>query len=144
VQTTRTRGTRRLELWGMDVASGSKLWDVKFGEGGMMGGVFGRDRMSGFVKRGEEGVAWTAHIAPSGELMIVRLSGKPELQLTVEKLNLKDGTSKGQQAIPLNKGDTFFSAPVIIGWHGATVWLHMDGEYYSVDTAAARITFKTP
>ena len=144
VQTTRTRGTRRLELWGVEVASGNKLWDVKFDEGGMMGGVFGRDGLAGFVRRGDDDVAWTAHIIPSGELVIVRLVGKPELQLTVETLNVKDGTSKGQQAIPLNKGDTFFSAPRVIGWHGATVWLHMDGQYYGVDTAAARITFHTP
>ena len=144
VEATRTRGTRRLELWGIEVAGGKKLWDLKFGEGGMMGGSPGRDGMSGFVRQGSDGTAWTAHVVPSGELVLLRVSGQPELQMTVETLNLKDGTSKGQTAIPLNKGDTFFSAPRVLGWRNDTVWLFMDNQYLAVDTAAPRITFKTP
>ena len=49
VRALRTRGTRRFELWGVDVASGKKLWQTIFDKEG--GPMLGPDRAAGLLSK---------------------------------------------------------------------------------------------
>ncbi len=137
-----TRGTPRFELWGIDTATGNKLWDVKFGAGGPMKGN-GPDSLAGLIGKDRDDVVWAAQLAPAG-LVLVRNMGKPEFQLTVETFNLKDGTSQGQKAIKLNIASPFYSVPAVLGWQGDVAWLHLNNSYYAVDVSKAEIVGKIP
>jgi outer membrane protein assembly factor BamB len=142
VQALHTRGTPRHELWGVDATSGDKLWALKLDAGGPMRGV-GPDALSGLIGKDRDEVAWAAQLTPAG-LVLVRNMGKPALQLTVETLNLKDGTSQGQKSIPLSIRGPFYSIPTVLGWQGDVVWLHLDGSYYAVDVRKTEIVGKAP
>ena len=142
VRAVRTRGTPRFELWGIDTTTGNKLWDVKFGEGGPMQGN-GPEALVGLIGKDREDVAWTAQLTPAG-LVLVRNAGKPEFQLSVETLNVKDGTSQGQKSIKLNVSSPFYSVPAVLGWRGDVAWLHLNNSYYAVDVRKVEIVQKIP
>jgi outer membrane protein assembly factor BamB len=142
VRALRTRGTQRYELWGVEISTGNKLWDVKFGEGGPMRGE-GPDYASGFIGKDKDDVAWAAQLTPAS-VVVLRNTGKPQFQLSVETLSIKDGTSQGQKTIPLNVSASFYSVPAVLGWHGDVVWLHLDNSYLGVDVRKAEIVAKVP
>jgi outer membrane protein assembly factor BamB len=135
VRARRTRGSERFELWGLEASSGERLWQFDLGNASP---VDPPDEMAGLVDQDESG--WTWRLAPVG-LLLVRFQAEPN-QLVLETIDPADGTSLGQQIVPLKKvtGD-FYSVPTIIGWQGDLLYISLDSNLYAVDTAAGALKF---
>ena len=103
----------------------------------------GPDSLSGNISKDSDAMAWAAQLTPAG-LVLLRNMSKPEFQLTLETLNLKDGTSQGQKALKLNSNSSFYSVPAVLGWRGDVAWLFLDRGYYAVDVSKVEIVGKIP
>jgi outer membrane protein assembly factor BamB len=129
VRARRTRGTERFELWGVDVSSGNRVWQMD-----MQGAepIDPPDEMAGLVDKNDWG--WTWNLNPAG-LVIITFQGQPN-QLILETFNPADGTSLGKQTLALKKvsGD-FYSIPTVIGWRGNIVYLDVETSLYTLDVA---------
>lgn len=141
IRAQRTRGTRRWELWGVDIATGSRQWQVIFDKDG--GPMREPDRASGLLSKDRDDEIWSANLTPGG-LAIVRVSAKPSLQATVEVVGLKDGVSAGRKALPLKTGSLLVSIPTEIEWRGDTAWLLIDNTVYAINTKSAAVEYQVP
>ncbi len=134
----RTRGTTRFELWGVDSATGQRVWQHPFSGSEPLDEP---DRMAGLIDQGDS--AWTAHLTPAG-LAVVQAMAQPH-QLTVEMVNPRTGASGGAVAIPLSgiNGD-FYGVPDVVGWRHDQLWLILDGHVYVVNLRESSLEFVWP
>lgn len=138
VSAIRTRGTRRSELWAIDVKSGERLWDLKFDS---EGGEIRPDGYTGLIAAGDDEIGWTVHVTNSG-VRLLRLTGKPSFQIEVETLRLRDGVSAGKKTIALT-GDYTLLSPGLFGWRDEVAWLSLSSDVIAIDTAKGERIFAT-
>ncbi len=141
VRAMRTRGTRRHELWGIDSATGSRLWQVVFDKDG--GPLREPNRAAGLLTKDRDSEVWSVGLMPGG-LAIVRITAKPALQAIVEIIGLKNGVSAGRKTVPLKAGSLLVSIPTEIEWRGDTVWMALDNSVYAINTKTALIDYQVP
>lgn len=141
VRAYRTRGTSRFELWGIDIASGRKLWQHVFDMKG--GPLTPPQRASGLLSKDDDDELWTAALTPGG-VAVIRITRKPEFSALVDVLNLKDGVSAGRKTIPLKNASLLLSTPTEMGWQGATEWMLIDNKPYAFNTATGTLAYQLP
>ncbi len=141
VRALRTRGTRRFELWGVDVASGKKLWQTIFDKEG--GPMLGPDRAAGLLSKDSEMEVWSAALNANG-LNVVRITSKPALQATVETFGLKDGVSPGRKTVTLKTGSLLVTIPKELEWRGDSAWFLIDSVVYGINTKTATVEYSVP
>ncbi|MEO6063888.1 MAG: ribosomal protein L7/L12 [Thermoflexales bacterium] len=141
VRALRTRGTRRFELWGVDVTSGKRLWQTIFDKDG--GPMLGPDRAAGLLSKDSEMEVWSAQLGANG-LSVVRVTSKPTLQATVETFGLKDGVSPGRKSVTLKTGSLLVTIPKELEWRGDTAWLLIDSVVYGINTKTATVDYSVP
>ena len=133
VRARRTRGTEIFQLWGVDAASGSQVWEVDT-QGSAP--IDPPNEMSGLIDNTDSG--WTWRLASTG-LVVSKFQAQPN-QLVLETFNPATGTSLGKQAIPLKgvSGD-FYDIPTVIGWQGNIAYLNIDLSIYSLDVTTGQL-----
>jgi outer membrane protein assembly factor BamB len=133
VRARRTRGTEIFQLWGVDAASGSQVWEVDT-QGSAP--IDPPNEMSGLIDNTDSG--WTWRLASTG-LVVSKFQAQPN-QLVLETFNPATGTSLGKQAIPLKgiSGD-FYDIPTMIGWQGNIAYLNIDLSIYSLDVTTGQL-----
>lgn len=85
VEAQRTRGSRRVELWGIDLASGTQRWQYQ---------LQAADRIvepSGFGD-------WAVYPGPTGFAVIQQLADPDRVQVTI--LNIQDGSVASENQLP--------------------------------------------
>ena len=129
VRAKRTRGTTRFELWGIDAATGSAVWQKVLEK---TEPIDPPDEMAGLVDDNDWAFTW--HSSADG-LTLLTFSGEPN-QLTLETLNPADGTSLAKHTLALNRvsGD-FYSIPSVISWQENVATLNIDSNLYSLDVS---------
>ncbi len=120
VRATRSRGTERSELWGLDSVSGEPRWQY----------VLQTQR---WFKEPGSGAAWDWHLTPAG-LAVLQLTSDPD-QLLVEMLNPQTGVSAGQKTIPLE--DDYLTDIV---WTDKAAWLALR-KIYKVDLQTGTVSY---
>lgn len=128
-----TQGSTRYEIWNVDVSSGSVIWKMNLKESAP---IDPPDQMPGMIDKEDHG--WTWHMTGDG-FKLITFSGEPN-EVTFASIDLSTGVSKTESTAPLKKvmGD-FYSVPTIIGWQGDVVFMEVDGNLYSLDTASSKI-----
>ena len=143
LQVTKTRGTRRVELWAISVSTGARLWQRVFDKaGGPMNQLLADNHTTGIFKEGEESDLWTWHFAKDG-LRLLHFTTAPKLQWVIETIKLQDGVSGGQKKIEFAPGGLLYSVPTILGWQGNVAWVQFYTQHYAIDTDKAKIVFTT-
>jgi outer membrane protein assembly factor BamB len=141
----KTRGTRIPELQAFDTKTAEKLWTLPFGEGGIMGGASDDGdavSFSGLIAKGDEEVAWAATATDKG-VHVLRVTGKPEFQYSVETLGLRDGVSNGTKVHTLVTRSLLL-APRVLGWRGETVWMIPSEKFMHIDAGTGALLYSTP
>lgn len=123
VRATRSRGTERSELWGLDPASGEARWQY----------VLQTQR---WFKEPGSGAGWDWHLTPAG-LAVLQISSDPD-QLLVEVLNPQTGVSAGQKTTPL--ADDYLTN---IAWTDNVAWLALR-KIYKVDLQTGTVSYTWP
>ena len=133
VRARKTRGTEIFQLWGVDAASGSQVWQVD-----MQGAspIDPPNEMSGLIDN--TGFGWTWRLDPTG-LVVSTFQAQPN-QLVLETFNPASGTSMSKQAVALKKvsGD-FYDIPTVLGWQGNIAFIYLEINIYSLDITTGQI-----
>jgi outer membrane protein assembly factor BamB/ribosomal protein L7/L12 len=133
VRARRTRGTETFQLWGVEAASGSRVWQLDLTGAAP---IDPPNEMAGLID--DTGSGWTWRLASTG-LVVGKFQAKPN-QLVLETFDPATGTSLGKRAISLNRisGD-FYDIPTVIGWQGNTAYLNVDLNIYSLDVTTGQL-----
>jgi outer membrane protein assembly factor BamB/ribosomal protein L7/L12 len=136
VRARRTLGSERFELWGVEAASGERLWQIDLQSAGP---IDPPDEMSGLID--SEDIGWTWRVR-GNELLLIEFGAEPN-RMTLRRYSLQDGSPLGESVIPLKKvvGD-FYSIPTVIGWSGDLLYLDVDASVLAVDVARGEILFE--
>ena len=129
----RTRGTVQFELWAVDVTSGKIAWQRNLQPAEP---IDPPDEMVGLVTDTDWAVTW--RLTDAG-LVLLTFRGEPN-QLTLERLNLADGTSLGSQTLDLKGvvGD-FYGIPQVFAWQGNLAYLNIDNDLYTLDILSGEL-----
>jgi outer membrane protein assembly factor BamB len=135
----RTLGSRRLELWALDLAAGKQLWTVRFEpqDSDMTDG-----EIVGLMAKDDDEIAWSAHVDARG-VRLLRVHAKPEFAYSIETLGLRDGVSQGKQTRAF-VSNSILLKPRIFAWNDEDVWFFGGGEILRVDVTTGETTFRTP
>ncbi len=121
----RTRGSRRHELWGIDLAEGSRRWQFNPSAEAFYEGD------SSVVY--EEGL-WAVGMR-FGQVVVLEAFAEP-VKLTFTLLNLADGSQEGASELSLD-GDSSSYWFQVLGWHDDQVYLEIDGQLRLIDVTTA-------
>lgn len=108
---TRTRGTRRDELWAVDVVTGVRRWQRVLDDNQSLA-----ESNGGIISDGE--YAWTTHLTNDGLWFLSYVAGETDTThfASVEKLNWATGASEGEKKFNLGLDTLILSAPIDLGW----------------------------
>ncbi len=136
VRARRTRGSERFELWGVELASGARLWQLDMGSASP---VDPPNEMIGLVDADQAGWTWSLL---EGQLILVYFQADPH-QLLVQALDPSTGTVLSELPVKLKAitGD-FYSVPTVIGWQGRRLYFSLDADLYCVDVVSGEILFR--
>jgi hypothetical protein len=123
VRATRSRGTARDELWGVDGATAEPRWQYVL-------------QAKRWHQEPGAGSAWDWRRTPHG-LAVLQLFEDPD-QLTLEILNPQTGVSGGQRNISVK--DTFLSGIV---WSNNMVWVALR-HLYAIDLQSQKLAYTWP
>jgi outer membrane protein assembly factor BamB len=137
VRVKRTRGTARYEIWGMDPASGEKIWEHAFKVGGPLDPP---EPVSGLVDKDQW--AWTWRMSAGG-LAVLEFQTDPN-QLAVTRLDPNTGSALGGQTVGLSIDDDSFFIPKVLAWQDPLVWVEVDNRILGVDFNAGKIPYSYP
>jgi len=135
VQANWTRGTYQYELWGVDAASGERIWSVDLEEHRPLADYPG-------TITDVDASPWVWHIV-RGELVVVGFQIKPN-RFTVEAYNLESGAQTRTYDIPLTLDSDYYYIRQAAGWQGDTLWLLMESQIYALDVVAGQIRLQAP
>ncbi|MEW5986707.1 MAG: PQQ-binding-like beta-propeller repeat protein [Chloroflexota bacterium] len=127
VEARRTRGSERFELWGLDAATGERLWQS----------ILQADEFleySTVLHNTDPGI-WTFRVAPAG-LLVLQVLPNPS-RLSLETLRFTDGTAASQLTIPVDEADSFWFN--VLAWDEQVVWLELDAELAILDLAGGKL-----
>ncbi len=133
----RSRGTRRLELWAVEAATGARLWQRVLDDNESLAASNG-----GILSDGE--YAWTTRLTPSGLWWLAFADGDTDTTHfgTVERLDWSTGASQGETRFNLGLDTLIFSAPVELGWtQNRYHWSIAEGGVLGVDVETASVVF---
>jgi outer membrane protein assembly factor BamB len=133
VRARRTRSTEIFQLWGVDAAFGSQVWQV---DTQASSPIDPPNEMAGLID--DTGSGWTWRLATTG-LVVVQFQAQPN-QLVLETFNPATGASLSKQAIPLkNISGDFYGIPAVLGWQGNIAYLNIDSNIYSLDVSTGQL-----
>jgi len=133
VRARRTRGTEIFQLWGVDAASGSQVWQVDT-QGSSP--IDPPNEMAGLIDDTSSG--WTWRLTSTG-LVVAQFQAKPN-QLVLETFNPSTGASLSKQAIPLkNISGDFYAIPTVFGWVGNIAYLAIETNIYTLDVTTGQL-----
>lgn len=122
-QAQRTRGTRRYELWGVDL-EGTRVWR------------YGMETDSP-LDVGSGGADWLYHLVPGG-ILLVQVLDDPA-RVTAVMLDPQTGEVLHESTVEI--GHTSLDGA---SHHGKHIYLTLDGDLYSVDLETTEITSEWP
>lgn len=123
VRATRTRGSERDELWGLDAESGERRWQYL---------LQGEDWVHD-TARGQ----WDCQLTSRG-LVLLQVLSDPD-QLIVETLDPLNGVSAGQVSTKVH--DDYWGD---VAWTDDVAWLRIRGKLYTVDLATGTLICTWP
>lgn len=133
----KARGTRIIELWGIDAASGKRLWQREFkGDGEMFGPPYDA---AGVIDDDEE--IWDWADLPSG-FTLITLTSQP-YRYTIETLNPKTGQPSDTKTIDMVGDDTVW-VPTRVGRSGDILFLTASRDLLGVDLRLGKIVYTGP
>ena len=134
VRARRTRGTERFELWGLDLASGERLWQMDLNATPLDP----PNELSGLVDQGEPGWTWKL---VADQLVLLQFQAAPN-QLVLQTLNPADGTPASEITVPFKavSGD-FYAVPTMIGWQDNVIYFVLESKVYGVDITTGKVLF---
>jgi outer membrane protein assembly factor BamB len=129
VRARRTRGSERFELWGVNFATGNRIWQMIMENSNPLDPPDENQSLLDI-----DDFAWTWHETPGGVLLL-NFQAEPN-QLVIKTINLADGSSIAEMIIPFKSisGD-FFSVPEIIGWRGNLLYFSLEIRLYVLDVS---------
>jgi outer membrane protein assembly factor BamB len=136
VRVKRTRGTTKFGLWGMDPASGEKIWQRMFDTGVPLDPP---DSASGLVDSDQS--VWTFRMA-DGRMIVLEFQAQPN-RLRFTTLDSQNGNATDDKTLKLNIEDDYF-VPTILGWRDPVVWMVVDSKIIGIDIGAGRIVYRYP
>jgi outer membrane protein assembly factor BamB len=133
---TRTIGTRRNELWGVDATSGKQLWKHTFrGDGDLLD-----EDDAGTISKEEDVWTW----AEAGDqFALVTLSSQPN-RVTIARLDPHTGQVLGQSGEITLTTNSVFWRPDLLARQGAQLLLEQDSRLVLLDTARGTIAYTGP
>jgi len=136
IRTRRTLGTERFELWGFNISSGARSWEMITENSSPLDPP---DEYQSLLDIDD--FAWTWHETQDG-LMVLEFQAEPN-QLVIKTINLTDGSTITEKTLPLKSvsGD-FYSTPEIIGWQGNLLYFTMESRLYVLDVSTGEIVMK--
>ncbi len=133
VRARRTRGTERFELWGLNVATGIRVWQMIMDNSNPLDPP---DQYQSLVDIDD--FAWTWHEISDGVLLL-NFQAEPN-QLVIQKISMANGSITAEKIIPFkNISGDFFSAPSIIGWQGDLFYFSMEVSIFVLDVSTGEI-----
>jgi hypothetical protein len=136
VRVKRTRGTTKFGLWGMDPASGEKIWERLFATGEPLDPP---DKASGLVDSDQS--VWTFRMG-DGRMTVLEFQAQPN-QLRLTTLDPQTGDATDEKLMKLNIADDYF-VPEILGWRDPMVWVVLDSKIAGIDIGAGKIKYSYP
>jgi outer membrane protein assembly factor BamB len=141
VSATRTRGTRRIEVWALDDQTGAVLWKHLPQAGDLADDTF--FDLSGYIYQSDGATAtatastagvWTWRLA-SGRLLLLEVLSN---QVVVNEITLKDGASRGPVTLQLRLSDSSANRVEVKHWNNRQAWLNVDGslQVFDLETGA--------
>jgi hypothetical protein len=133
VRARRRRGSERFELWGINIASGDRLWQMILKNSSPLDPP---DEYQSLLDI--DAHAWTWHVTQDG-VMVLDFQAEPN-QLVIQTIKMADGSSIAEKIIPFKivSGD-FYSAPEIIGLQGNLIYFTMEVKLYVLDVSTGEI-----
>ncbi len=133
VYATRTRGTSRVEIWGVDTTLGNVKWTFIPPEGSRIDN-YGTAAISGETQ-------WIAGLA-SGGLSIVQFTHEPATMI-FQLIPLQSGTASSPMTVnvPSDIGAYWVE---ILGWRGSEFWAVVDSAVTVVETATGTVNHTWP
>lgn len=125
VHATRTRGSERDELWGLDAESGELRWQYLLQAQCLLGETCGADS------------TWDWRLTSRG-LVVLQVLSDPD-RLIVETLNPHSGVSTGQVSTALH--DDWCTD---VAWTDDVAWLPIRGKLYTVDLTTGTLIYTWP
>jgi outer membrane protein assembly factor BamB len=136
VRVKRTRGSTKYGLWGMDPASGEKIWEHPFATGVPLDPP---DGANGLVDSDQS--VWTFRMG-DGRMIVLEFQAQPN-QLVFTALDPQNGNTAEEKTLKLNFEDDYF-VPVILGWRDPVVWLILDSKILGIDIGTGKIVSTYP
>jgi outer membrane protein assembly factor BamB len=125
VEATRRRGSSRMELWAIDLASGQRRWERV---------LAGTDNLNGPYDTAD----WAAALVGDTVALVEQ---RPDAQtLAYELLSLSDGTSRASATIPVDDPDTDLRGLLV---SRATAYLVAE-ELYAIELSSGQTLFRWP
>ncbi|HWQ12704.1 MAG TPA: PQQ-binding-like beta-propeller repeat protein [Roseiflexaceae bacterium] len=124
VEAIRTRGSRRAELWGVDIAGGQRRWGHV---------LLGQDRFVSDMDGGD----WAGQLVPGGFALIQAPQGAEQLQIDI--LRLTDGAPLASATLPRENSASWEG----VAWTDRVAWVTFDRTYV-VDLASATLRYAWP
>ncbi len=142
VRATRERGSKRFEIWAVDIAGGDGAdWTFDLGENGPLDPP---DASHSIITAHQS--VWTWHVI-SGDLALVhfyRSENDTAHAIRLETIDVKTGKSLSTREIPLKLSTSILSAPAFRLWQGDVLWMSMEGTLMGLDVTAGEITYRWP
>jgi len=132
----RTKGSERIELWGLEPASGTRTWQLIPENASPVAPPY---EMTGLVDKGDSG--WTWKLTPEG-LLLIHFEAEPN-QLVLTTYDPANGSSLDERTVSMKDviGD-FYSIPTVIGWQGNEMYFMLDGKIYALDVVAGQLVME--
>lgn len=134
---TRARGTRRFELWAVDLTTGARLWQRVLDQNESLA-----ESNGGILSNNE--YAWTVHLTPNGLWWLAFADGETNTThfAAVERLDWRTGASAGETKFNLGLDTSIFSAPLALGWtQDRYFWSIVENGVMGIDAQTASVIF---
>jgi outer membrane protein assembly factor BamB len=147
VAATRTRGTRRTEVWGLNNQTGDILWKHQPEAADLADEQFSLPSLTIWFEDGATATpsatastAWIWRLA-SGRLILLEVLSN---QIVVDSVSLANGASLGRFPLPLRLGDSFSSRVEVAHLTARQVWLDVDGSLQVFDLETGTMSASWP
>jgi outer membrane protein assembly factor BamB len=120
VEAIRTRGSRRIELWGLDPATGERRW---------------RHELPTRAALDEDGASWDVRVTPAGMVAVV----VDDDRLRIQRIGISDGAAR-ETAVSFGNQRPFWRSVV---WGERYAWVIFD-HALAVDLLEGRVVYGWP
>ncbi len=142
VRATRTRGSKRFEIWSVACrGDGVVNWTFDLGDNPPLDPP---DAAHSIID--VDAPVWTWRVM-ADQLLLLRFRRAADdvsHALLMETLNVQTGISSGVREIPLGVSTTILSAPEFVLWQQDTAWMSIEGKLLGFDVVAGEIVYRWP